>query len=55
MPETTADATAIQLSVASFNVENLDPQDALDKFRRLAEQIGVWGATEPGTQLSALK
>jgi predicted extracellular nuclease len=55
MPETTADATAIQLSVASFNMENLDPQDALDKFRRLAEQIGVWGATEPGTQLSALK
>jgi predicted extracellular nuclease len=39
MPETTADATAIQLSVASFNVENLDPQDAPDKFRRLAEQI----------------
>jgi predicted extracellular nuclease len=32
-------ADDIQLSVASFNVENLDPQDAPDKFRRLAEQI----------------
>jgi uncharacterized protein len=38
-PETTAAAAADQLSVASFNVENLDPQDAPDKFRRLAEQI----------------
>jgi uncharacterized protein len=39
IPETTAAAAADQLSVASFNVENLDPQDAPDKFRRLAEQI----------------
>src|SRR5918999_452631 len=39
IPETTAAPAPEQLSVASFNVENLDPQDAPDKFRRLAEQI----------------
>jgi uncharacterized protein len=39
IPETTAATATDQLSVASFNVENLDPQDAPDKFRRLAEQI----------------
>ncbi|MGH9195885.1 MAG: hypothetical protein ACRD1T_09110 [Acidimicrobiia bacterium] len=38
LPETTAAAGAT-LSIASFNVENLDPGDAPDKFRRLAEQI----------------
>jgi predicted extracellular nuclease len=37
--ETTAATATAQLSVTSFNVENLDPQDAPDKFRRLAEQI----------------
>jgi len=38
LPETTV-ATAATLSIASFNVENLDPGDSPDKFRRLAEQI----------------
>lgn len=38
LPETTV-ATAATLSIASFNVENLDPGDTPDKFRRLAEQI----------------
>jgi predicted extracellular nuclease len=39
IPETMAAPAPEQLSVASFNVENLDPQDTPDKFRRLAEQI----------------
>lgn len=38
LPETTV-AVGATLSIASFNVENLDPEDAPDKFRRLAEQI----------------
>src|SRR5206468_7080328 len=35
-PEVTAAAGTAQLSVATFNVENLDPSDGTDKFNRLA-------------------
>jgi predicted extracellular nuclease len=35
-PEVTAAPGANQLSVATFNVENLDPSDGPDKFNRLA-------------------
>ena len=35
-PEVTAAAGTDQLSVATFNVENLDPSDGPDKFNRLA-------------------
>ncbi len=38
-PETTAPASPGQLTVASFNVENLDPTDAASKFQVLAAQI----------------
>jgi hypothetical protein len=35
-PETTAAASGPQISVATFNVENLDPSDGPTKFERLA-------------------
>ncbi len=38
-PETTSPATIDQLSVATFNVENLDPTDPASKFDRLAGLI----------------
>ncbi|QZA79271.1 lamin tail domain-containing protein [Deefgea tanakiae] len=38
-PEVTRDALADELSVASFNVENLDPADGQAKLTRLANQI----------------
>ncbi len=38
-PETTSPATIDQLSVATFNVENLDPTDPASKFDRLARLI----------------
>jgi predicted extracellular nuclease len=37
--ETTRTATAAELSIATFNVENLDPTDPQDKFDRLADII----------------
>ncbi|HEV2761891.1 MAG TPA: endonuclease/exonuclease/phosphatase family protein [Pyrinomonadaceae bacterium] len=37
--EATAPALRNQLAVAAFNVENLDPADSADKFRRLAEIV----------------
>jgi predicted extracellular nuclease len=37
--ETTTAARSNQLSVAAFNVENLDPNDDAEKFRRLADII----------------
>lgn len=38
-PETTSPASTDQLSIATFNVENLDPTDLSSKFDRLAELI----------------
>ena len=38
-PETTSPASTDQLSVATFNVENLDPTDPVSKFDRLAGLI----------------
>ena len=37
--EVTTPAGRDQLAVAAFNVENLDPADSADKFRRLAEIV----------------
>lgn len=38
-PEITRDSAADELSIASFNVENLDPADGQAKLTRLANQI----------------
>ncbi|HEY1179913.1 MAG TPA: endonuclease/exonuclease/phosphatase family protein, partial [Phytomonospora sp.] len=46
-PETTAAAGAGELSIAAFNVENLDPTDPQSKFDGLARQI-VTNLAAPG-------
>ncbi|MBB6035039.1 lamin tail domain-containing protein [Phytomonospora endophytica] len=46
-PETTAAAGAGELSIAAFNVENLDPTDPQSKFDGLAKQI-VTNLAAPG-------